>query len=88
LLQRNGIEVLSISQSFAKYAGGLVAKRVTMMFDEYHSHRSAEDSINARRQMISNGYWPGGKPPDGYELEVSPTNPNRKIVRVDGTEGL
>lgn len=83
LLQSRGIEVLSVSQSFAKDAGGLVAKRVTMMFDEYHSHRSAEDSINARRQMVHNGYWPGGRPPDGYELIASPSNAARKIAKVD-----
>lgn len=83
LLKRHGIEVLSVSQRFAKDAGGLVAKRVSTMFDEYHSHRSAEDSINARGQMITNGWWPGGKPLDGYKLIPAPNRPDRKIVAID-----
>jgi DNA invertase Pin-like site-specific DNA recombinase len=83
LLRQHGIEVLSVSQRFAKNAGGLVAKRVSTMFDEYHSHRSAEDSINARRQMVNNGWWPGGMTPDGYRLVSAPNRPDRKIVAID-----
>jgi DNA invertase Pin-like site-specific DNA recombinase len=78
-----GVEVLSVSQSFAKNAGGLVAKRISMVFDEYHSHRSAEDSLNARRQMIKKGWWPGGKTLDGFKLTPAPDNPQRKIVVID-----
>src|SRR5690606_12039828 len=83
LLHFHGIEVLSVSQQFAKNAGGLVAKRVSTLFDEYHSHRSAEDSINARRHMVANGFWPGGKPPDGFKLVPSTQNPRRKVLAID-----
>ena len=83
LLRLHGIEVLSVSQRFAKDAGGLVAKRVSTMFDEYHSHRSAEDSINARRQMVENGWWPGGMTPDGHKLIPAANRPDRKVVAID-----
>ncbi|OPH83122.1 recombinase family protein [Nitrobacter vulgaris] len=83
LLRVHDIEVLSVSQSFAKNAGGLVAKRISTLFDEYHSHRSAEDSLNARRQMVQNGWWPGGKPPDGLKLIPAPNNSQRKVVTFD-----
>lgn len=44
LLRIHDIEVLSVTQSFAKNADGIVTKRISTLFDEYHSHRSAEDS--------------------------------------------
>ncbi|MGO3932415.1 recombinase family protein [Rhodopseudomonas pseudopalustris] len=52
-------------------------------FDEYHSLRSAEDSINARRHLVKEGYWPGGVAPDGYKLIPAPNNSKRKVVTVD-----
>ncbi len=82
-LRNYGIDVVSVSQSFAPDAGGLVAKRVTTAFDEYHSYRSAEDSVNARRRLAQEGYWPGGKPADGLKLIPAPDNARRKIVVVD-----
>ncbi len=83
LLRRHGIDVLSVSQRFAKDAGGLVAKRVSTMFDEFHSTRSAEDSINARHQMVENGWWPGGRPPEGYKLVPASNHPGRKVAVID-----
>jgi site-specific DNA recombinase len=83
LLLEHQIEVLSVSQTFAKDAGGLVAKRISTLFDEYHSIRSAVDSIRARRRMIEEGHWPGGVPPYGYCVAPAAENPRRKVVAID-----
>lgn len=83
LLAHYEIELISISQTFGRNAGGLVAKRVTTAFDEYHSFRSAEDSIRARRHMASEGFWPGGMTPDGYKLQPADTNPRRRWLVID-----
>lgn len=83
LLTQYGIEVLTIAQTFSKDATGWVAKGVATLFDQYHSDRSAEDSINARRRMVDDGYWPGGMTPDGYCLIPAPNNARRKVIVVD-----
>ncbi|MGO4841703.1 recombinase family protein, partial [Rhizobiaceae sp. 2RAB30] len=80
LLTNYGVEVLTVAQNFGRDATGYVAKAVATVFDQYHSDRSAEDSINARRRMVQDGYWPGGRPPDGYKLIEAPDNPRRKII--------
>lgn len=83
LLTNFGIEVLTVAQSFSKDATGFVARGVATLFDQYHSDRSAEESINARRRMIDDGNWPGGMPPDGYQLIPAANNPRRKIAAID-----
>jgi site-specific DNA recombinase len=83
LLTQYGIEVLTISQTFSNDATGWVAKGVATPFDQYHSDRSAEESINARVRMVKEGNWPGGTPPDGYRLIDAPQNPRRKVCIID-----
>ena len=80
------IEVLAVSQTFTKDVGGWMTKRVTTLFDEFHSKRSAVDSIRARRKMVMQGYWPGGPPPYGYKLIPASDNAQRKVLALAAEE--
>ncbi|ODA91857.1 hypothetical protein BFX40_02435 [Mesorhizobium sp. SEMIA 3007] len=82
LLVQHNIEIVSVSQTFAKDAGGMISKRISNLFDEFHSLRSAVDSIRARRRMVEIGHWPGGPPLFGYRLIPAGDNPSRKWVAI------
>lgn len=86
ILHELDIEVLAVSQTFTKDVGGWMAKRVTTLFDEYHSKRSAVDSIRARRKMVMQGYWPGSPPPYGYKLIPADENAQRKVLALAADE--
>ena len=36
-LNAHGVEIISITQTFSNDSGGFISKRITTMFDEYHS---------------------------------------------------
>lgn len=86
LLQQKNVDILSITQSFSKDAGGMVAMRMTNLMDEFHSLRSSVDSTRARRYMVEKGYWPGGVPPYGYECVPSAENKQRSVLQVNQGE--
>lgn len=86
LLHQKNVEILSITQSFSKDAGGMVAQRLTNLMDEFHSLRSSVDSTRARRHMINKGYWPGGVAPHGYKRVPCPENPQRSRLEIDDEE--
>lgn len=69
-LALNGVEVRSITQKFSKDTGGFISKRVTTMFDEFHSIRTSVDVRRARLHMAREGIWPGCQPPFGFKLEA------------------
>ncbi|WP_082077335.1 recombinase family protein [Bradyrhizobium sp. LTSPM299] len=78
-----GIEVISITQSFAKDAGGFVAKQVSMTFDEYHSIVTSVNVRRAQREMVDQAYWPGGVVRHGFKLVPAMENARRNRVVVD-----
>jgi DNA invertase Pin-like site-specific DNA recombinase len=86
LLHHRGIEILSITQTFAKDVGGMVALRMTNLMDEFHSRRSSEDSMRTRHAMIEKGFWPGGVSPHGYKCVPSALNAQRSILAIDEDE--
>jgi len=63
-----------------------LATTVSAMFDEYKSRHSAIESMRARRRMVVEGYWPGGRPPYGYKLVPANDNPRRNVLAVDAEE--
>jgi site-specific DNA recombinase len=67
-LIRNGVTIRSLTQNFARDTGGFIAKRVSTMFDEFHSLRTSVDVRRARLHMAKEGYWPGGVVAFGYRL--------------------
>ncbi len=88
LLHQKNVEILSITQSFSKDAGGMVAMRLTNLMDEFYSLRSSVDSTRARRRMVDKGFWPGGVPPYGYECVASPENSQRSILQINQQESV
>lgn len=65
---------------------GWLPNEVITMFDEYHSKRLAVDSMRARRRMVMEGYWPGGRPPYGYKVVPADDNPRRKVLALAADE--
>lgn len=63
-----------------------LAKTISAMFDEYQSRHSAIESMRARRRMVMEGYWPGGRPPYGYKLVPANDNPRRNVLALDAEE--
>jgi len=86
LMNQRGIEILAITQTFAKDAGGLVAKKFTTLMDEYYSFRASVDSKRTRRHMVERGFWPGGVPPYGYMCTRSREFPQRSVLEIDQEE--
>lgn len=66
--------------------GSWLAKTVSALFDEYQSRHSPIESMRARRRMVVEGYWPGGRPPYGYKLVPANDNPRRNVLAVDAEE--
>lgn len=60
--------------------------RASTLFDKYQSRRSAIESMRARRRMVMEGYWPGGRPPYGYKLVTANNNPRRKVLVLNADE--
>ncbi len=64
-----GVQIISLTQSFSNDTGGFIGKRVTNVFDEYHSLRTSVDVRRSRIHLAKLGFWPGSLPPLGYKLE-------------------
>jgi site-specific DNA recombinase len=79
-----GIEVVSITQTFAKDAGGYVSKQVTTTFDEYHSIVTSMNVRRAQREMVAQEFWPGGRVRHGFLLV--PAGGRRNRIGVDEVE--
>lgn len=86
LLHQRNIEILAITQTFSKDAGGMVALRLTNLMDEFYSLRSSVDSTRARLHMLDKGFWPGGSPPYGYRCVTSPENKQRSLLDIHEEE--
>ena len=66
-LQRHGVRIVSITQSFGEDPASELAVGMMALFDEYHS---AENSKHVRRTMLANaaaGNWNGQTPPYGFK---------------------
>ncbi|WP_421368118.1 recombinase family protein [Agrobacterium tumefaciens] len=59
-LHAQGIELISLTQTFARDTGGFLAEMTTSGFDEYHSRRTSADVTRSMTAMAKAGYYPGG----------------------------
>lgn len=89
--ERNAQSVLPVSKQKAQIeefcrGKSWLAKTVSALFDEYQSRHPAIESMRARRKMVVEGYWPGGRPPYGYKLVPANDNPLRNVLAVDAEE--
>jgi site-specific DNA recombinase len=83
-LNAHGVEIISITQTFSNDSGGFISKRITTMFDEYHSIQTSIHVKRSKREMAHQGYWPGGVPRHGFRLV--PADNGRNRIEVDEVE--
>ena len=83
-LKLRGVEIISITQTFSNDSGGFISKRITTMFDEYHSIQTSIHVKRTKRELALQGYWPGGVVRHGFKL-VNVEN-GRKRIQVDEIE--
>ncbi|WP_430244920.1 recombinase family protein [Neorhizobium sp. DAR64861/K0K2] len=85
-LHGEGIELISLTQTFARDTGGFLAEMTTSGFDEYHSRRTSADVTRSMTAMAKAGYYPGGVLPLGYKAIPAPDNARRKLIVIDELE--
>jgi site-specific DNA recombinase len=85
-LHGEGIELISLTQTFSRDTGGFLAEMTTSGFDEYHSRRTSADVTRSMTAMAKAGYYPGGVLPLGYKAIPAPDNGRRKLIVIDELE--
>ncbi|MES2292908.1 MAG: recombinase family protein [Pseudomonadota bacterium] len=68
-LQKNGVEVLSVTQDFGEGPMADLTRRILGIVDELNSKETAK---HVKRTMVANakaGWWTASKAPFGYEIE-------------------
>ena len=85
-LNAHGVEIISITQTFSNDSGGFISKRITTMFDEYHSIQTSIHVKRSKPEMAHQGYWPGGVPRHGFGLV--PADNGRNRIEVDEVEEI
>jgi hypothetical protein len=83
-LNHYGVDIISATQTFAKDGGGLMSKKLTTMFDEYHSIQTSANVKRAKREMVGQGHWSGGVLRCGFRLV--PAENGRMRIEVDEGE--
>lgn len=69
ILEENNIKLISVSEPFSDDAIGYFAKGVTSIFNDFYS-RNLRNEIKTKTKYIAmKGYFLGGHPPLGYDLE-------------------
>ncbi len=90
MLEKSGVELVSITQDFGKDGGAEFIKTILHAFDE---HQSRETAKHVQRSMCENarqGYWNGSVPPYGYQLEVRERrgNKDKKVLVPHESEAV
>ena len=70
-LERNGIQLISVTQAVSDDSSGNMARQMISLFDEFYSRENAK---HVRRAMIENakqGFWNGAGLPLGYKVVVA-----------------
>jgi site-specific DNA recombinase len=68
LLRRQGIQVISINELLEPTPAGRMLEGIIEVLDEFYSANLAQDVTRGMRESASRGYFSGGKPPYGYNI--------------------
>jgi site-specific DNA recombinase len=66
-LAKNGVQVISASETFSDDPEGELARRVVEIVDEIMRKKNAVAVRNAMKENARQGFWNGSHPPLGYE---------------------
>lgn len=81
-LEKNGVQIVSITQDFGEGTGAEFARRMLALADEL---QSVETAKHVRRTMLENArqnYWNGSAAPLGYRTVVADIRGNKQKKRL------
>mgnify|MGYP005816811995 FL=1 len=67
LLERNNVELISMTQQFGTGAGGRLSMGVMQLLAQFFSDNLSEDVTRGLRALALKGYWTSNRVPLGYE---------------------
>ena len=70
-LQKNGVEVVSITQDVGNDPMGRAVKQIMATVDELQSAENGKHTLRAMKENARQGFWNGAQPPFGYKVEVA-----------------
>lgn len=86
LLERNNVELVSMSQQFGPGAGGRLSMGVMQLLAQFFSENLSEDTTRGLRALMLKGYWTSKKVPFGYErVPVDGSRWRLQIVEENAT---
>lgn len=65
-LEKNGVNLVSITQELSDDPNGNMIRQVFNLFDEYQSKETAKHVLRSMKENTRQGFWNGSKPPYGY----------------------
>src|SRR5262245_28691579 len=72
-LEKNGVALISITQTVSEDSAGQMSRQLMSIFDEYQSRENAKHVIRAMKENARQGYWNGSQPPYGYKAVAAET---------------
>ena len=65
-LEKNGVALISITQTVSQDPSGQMFRQLCSMFDEYQSRETAKHVLRAMKENARLGFWNGSPAPYGY----------------------
>ena len=69
LLRKKGIQVISINEPIDDTPAGRMLEGMIEVVDEFYSENLAQEVSRGMRECASRGFFTGGQPPFGYEIQ-------------------
>jgi site-specific DNA recombinase len=87
-LEKNGVALVSITQTVSQDSAGQMSRQLMSIFDEYQSRENAKHVIRAMKENARQGYWNGSQPPFGYKAVAVETRADavKKRLVIDPVE--
>ena len=98
-LEKNGVALISITQTVSADPSGQMFRQLCSMFDEYQSRETAKHVLRAMKENARLGFWNGSPAPYGYKAyrgrdtrrrrkEEARNQPGRSGNRAGGLRSL
>ena len=69
-LKKHGVQLISLNERIEDNPSGKLMEAIFEAFDEHQSLKIGYDTVNGMIKNAQLGYFNGGNPPYGYEIEV------------------
>ena len=82
-LEKHGVTLVSITQSFGEGTSANFAETVLAAADQYHSEETAKHTARTMLENARQGFWNGSKPPFGYRTVDSERRGQKMKKRLE-----